>query len=350
MSTTPIDELKIELRKEELVYAMDTKPGLMRQKIQKSYAYYDLDGKKVTDKKTKDRIDSLGIPPAWENVWISPLTNGHLQATGFDEKGRKQYIYHPSWIKISQENKFAKMVDFGMNLPKIRGKVAYDMRNDELSRKKIIATVIWLLEHTFIRIGNEQYSRENASFGLTTLRNRHAKVRGKEVTFHFTGKSGVENILTFSNPTVAKTIKKCIELPGFELFQYIDDDGTKHTIESSDVNEFLKEITDDTFTAKDFRTWGATNLSADIFYDTGDPEDSKTLKKNVKETIKQVSEHLNNTVSVCRSYYIHPSVIQTYEKKILLPFMKRHDGKKSDINGLSWRESALIKLLREHPL
>lgn len=341
-------ELKKNLKKEELHYSMDDSAGFFRQKISGKFKYYDLFGKRILNKKVQERIDKLAIPPAWKNVWISPAENTHLQATGIDDKNRKQYIYHPDWIKISQENKFSKIVDFGLSLPKIRSKIKYDMQGNIMDKRKILATIIWLLEHTFIRIGNEEYTRDNDSFGLTTLRNRHVKVKGNEIKFSFKGKSGVEAELSISNPTVAKTVKKCIELPGYVLFQYIDDNGEKHVVDSSDVNAFLKEITHDDFTAKDFRTWGATDLSANFFYRIGHSPDKKIIKKNIKDAVKKVSNHLNNTVTVCKYYYIHPTVIKTYEENILIPHFGKHVGKKSRITGLSWDEEALVKLLQKY--
>lgn len=341
-------ELKKKLKKEELRYATDSTSGLMRQRINGKFKFYDLSGKKITDKNTLERIEDLKIPPAWKNVWISPYKNTHLQATGIDEKKRKQYIYHEDWTKIMQENKFSKMVDFGLSLPKIRGRISYDMKRDELDKRKIIATVVWLLEHTFIRIGNEEYSKNNDSFGLTTLRNRHVKVKGKEITFNFVGKSGVPNELSISNPTVAKIIKKCIELPGYELFKYVDDNKDLHVVDSQDVNEFLKETTKDDFSAKDFRTWGGTDISANFFYKIGHSDDPKIIKTNIKDAVKKVSDHLNNTVSVCKSYYIHPTIFKTYEEKILIPHFGKHDGKKPSISGLNWNEEALIKLLQKY--
>lgn len=341
-------EIKRELKKEELRYSMDDSAGFFRQKISGKFKYYDLNGKRITDKNALERIDNLGVPPAWKNVWISPNDNTHLQATGVDDKKRKQYVYHQDWIKITQENKFSKMVNFGLSLPKIRSKIRYDMEKKIMDKRKILATIVWLLEHTFIRIGNEEYTRDNDSFGLTTLRNRHVRVRGNEIKFSFKGKSGVEAELSISNPTIAKTIKKCIELPGYVLFQFIDDDGEKRVVDSADVNEFLKEITRDDFTAKDFRTWGATDLSANFFYKIGHSPNPEIIKKNIKDAVKKVSSHLNNTVSVCKCYYIHPTVIKTYEKNILIPHFGKHEGKKTAISGLSWDEAALVKLLQKY--
>jgi len=341
-------EIIAEMKNESLRYVTDTNPGFFRQKNRNTFAYYDAKGGKIVDSKTLSRIISLVIPPAWRHVWICPTANGHLQATGIDEKGRKQYIYHEDWKKITQQNKFSKMIEFGLSLPQIRQKVSYDMKLKGMDKRKIIATIIWLLEHTFVRIGNEAYLKQNNSYGLTTLHNRHAKVKGNEIIFRFRGKHGVENIIEVTNPTIAKTIKKCIELPGYELFQFIDSDGNKHVIDSQDVNEFLKEITSDEFTAKDFRTWGATNLSSSIFYNTGDAENKIDLQKKVRFMVKEVANHLNNTVGVCRNYYIHPTVIKTYSKKLLIPHFNSHKGKKPSVKGLSWNEEALVKLLKKY--
>ena len=343
----PKDEkIAAALKEESLRYASDTTPGYFRQKLNGKWSYYDLNGKRITDNNKIERIEALVIPPAWKKVWISPKANGHIQATGIDEKGRKQYIYHPDWIKISQENKFSKMIDFGNALPKIRGKVRYELNKDDLTKEKIIATIIWLLEHTFIRIGNEQYSQENNSFGLTTLRNRHVTVNGHDINFKFKGKSGVEHEIEIKNPKVSKIIKKCIELPGYELFQYKDDDGNRHTIDSQQVNEYIKEITNDDFTAKDFRTWGGSNIASTHLYKTGPYENKTQLKKVLSETCKTVSEHLGNTVAVCRSYYIHPTIFKTYETNLLIPHFGKHYGKKPKISGLSWDEEALLNLIK----
>lgn len=349
MSLPVLDSsLKSQLKDENLRYFNDQNPGFFRHKVGKKFVYYDLKGSKIKDSKVIKRINSLVIPPAWREVWVSPLENSHLQATGIDDKNRKQYIYHPSWTKICQQNKFSKLVDFGLSLPKIRSKIRYEIGLPNLDKKKIISTIIWLLENTFIRIGNDEYSKENNSFGLTTLRNKHASVDGSEVVLRFIGKSGVAHKILINNPTIAKTIKKCIELPGYELFQYIDEDNKKHTVSSEDVNEFLKDVTQEDFTAKDFRTWGGTDICAVHFYEVGYPTDKKLLPKNINEAVKKVSSHLNNTVKVCRSYYIHPTVIETYQTNILVPHFSGYKNKKSPKPGLSWDEYALIKLLEKH--
>lgn len=341
-------DLKEQLKEEGLKYISDQSSGFFRQKLSKKFNYYDTQGKIIKDKKVLERINELKIPPAWKDVWISPKDNGHIQATGIDDKNRKQYIYHTDWIKISQENKFSKMIDFGFKLPLIRNKIKYDLTLKKLEKRKILATVVWLLEHTFIRVGNEEYSKENKSYGLTTLHNKHVDIKGSHAFLKFKGKSGVFHALEISNPKIVKTIKRCVDLPGYELFQYIDSEGQRHVVDSSDVNLFLKDVTSDNFSAKDFRTWGATNLSADNFYKLGDGQDQKSIKTNIVATVKKVAGHLNNTVSVCKNYYIHPTVINTYKEKLLVPHFKKHSGRKSKIKGLVWGEYALIKLLQSH--
>lgn len=348
MSTQAIDpQMQEQLQEEGLRYTSDSNPGFFRQKRGKIFDCYDLDGKKISDTSTVERINTLAIPPAWQNVWISSKTNGHLQATGIDDRGRKQYIYHTDWTAICQQNKFAKLVDFGKALPKIRSKVRADMSLPTLEKRRILATIVWLLEHTFIRIGNDDYAKENNSFGLTTLRNKHVDVHGADISFQFRGKSGVEHALSISNPTVSKTIKKCIELPGFQLFQYVDDQGDRHVIDSADVNQFLKDVASDDFSAKDFRTWGGSNLSADFLYRAGQLEGDKEVKKVVKDMVKDVSGHLGNTASVCRTYYIHPKVIESYENTELVPHYDKHAKERSNPSGLSWNEHALISLLQK---
>lgn len=341
-----LSEIQEKIEEEGLRYMSDKSPGWFRQKHRNVFTYYDTKGNKIKDGAKITRIKNLVIPPAWEKVWISPKKNGHIQATGIDEKGRKQYIYHPEWIRIGQENKFSKVIDFGNALPALRRRISYDMKLSGMDKRKILATIVWLLEHTFIRIGNETYSKENNSYGLTTLRNRHVQVKGSDVMFSFKGKSGVSHELEISHPVIAKTIKKCIELPGYELFQYVDENKELHSVDSQDVNDFLREITGDSFTAKDFRTWGGTNIASTELYKTGDYENKTQLKKILSQTYKTVSEHLGNTVSVCRSYYIHPTVVNSYSGNLLVPHFLKHDGKKSEILGLEWDEYALVQLLK----
>lgn len=335
-------DLRKELKQFNLIYVTDKREGVMRQKIGNKFKYYGSQGKLVNNSKTLKRVSALAIPPAWENVWICPSPNGHLQATGYDERGRKQYLYHQIWIKMCQENKFEKMEFFGNVLPKIRRRVKLDMKLRGLPRKKVIAAIVWLLEKTFIRVGNDEYAKENNSFGLTTLRNKHVKVWGDNVKFEFVGKSGIEHIVDFRSPAIAKIIKRCIELPGYELFQYIDEEGEKQVIDSKDVNNYLKEITGEDITAKDFRTWGATLLCAIKLCKQTYPDDPKQVKKCINDVIKQTSQHLRNTPSVCRNYYIHPQVIKSFHENKLQHFFLRRGYRNNGLNRQEWAVLSLI--------
>ena len=246
----------------DLRYIKENTKGITREGDKDHLLYKTYEGTRVKDKVTLDRIDGLRIPPAWTDVWISPANNTHLQATGVDQKGRKQYLYHPQWTRLCQEHKFDKVELFGEHLPQMREQIERDMTTRGLNQRRVIATVIWLLEHTFIRIGNEEYAKENQSFGLTTLRNKHVDFDGDHVRFTFKGKSGVDHEKEITNPTVVKTIRKCIDLPGYEVFQYLDDEKNRHTVDSQEVNDYLRDMTGEKITAKDFRTWGGTMISA----------------------------------------------------------------------------------------
>jgi DNA topoisomerase I len=341
-------DLAKQIKKADLRYVTDESPGISRKKKGDKWLYF-LDEKIVKDPKIIKRVDELVIPPAWDKVWICARDDGYLQATGFDDKGRKQYLYHEDWSKQSQENKFSKMTFFGEVLPEIRRKISRDMLIKELNKEKILATVVWLLQHTFIRIGNEEYVKENNSYGLTTLRNKHVKVRGENVSFEFRGKSGIDHSITFSHPKVSKIIKECFELPGYEVFQYLDERGDKHGIDSGDVNEYLKSITGEDVTAKDFRTWGGTTLSAESLYKMGFFETEEAAKKNINGVVKIVAAHLGNTPKVCRCYYIHPTVLDSYQERILVPHYDKilsHSGDKPD--ELTKKEYAVLTLLQEY--
>lgn len=337
-------QLKSELKKNHLIYISDKRPGIMRQKINRNFRYYDSAGKRITSKKSLARIKRLTIPPAWENIWICPAENGHLQATGYDEKGRKQYLYHKSWIDLCKQNKFNKMVSFGLVLPKIRNRVKDGLKLSGLPREKILATVIWLLEHTLIRVGNEEYAQDNNSYGLTTLRNKHVDVWGDRIRFEFTGKSGIKHNVSINHPTIAKIIKNCVELPGYELFQYIDEKGTKHSIDSQDINNYLKIVTGEDITAKDFRTWGATILAASTLCKLGEDKKGKKMKQNINQAVKTTAQYLRNTISVCKNYYIHPAVFQAYKKNQLIKIFSEQRNCKIPNLGL-W-EYRVLGLLR----
>lgn len=303
------------LSKVNLRFTTDSKLGFTRKKVGKKFKYFDVDGKLITDRDTIERIIKLAIPPAYKNVWICPYKNGHLQATGYDAKGRKQYRYHPLWSELSQQQKFTHLIDFAYFLPKIRKRVKKDIMLKGMPKQKIIAAVIYLLENTLIRVGNEEYEKDNKSYGLTTLKNRHASIRGIEkVQLQFKGKSGVFHKVKLSNKKIANIIKRCKELPGQDLFEYIDDTGNIQNISSYDINNYLKEVTGSDITAKDFRTWGGTVLAASALDRVGVGKNEKLSKKNLLDAIKKVSEHLRNKPNTCKRYYIHPSILSAYAK------------------------------------
>lgn len=342
----PHDDLIEAAKDADLRYVSEASKGYSRKKIGKHYGYFNTEDKRIRDEKVIERINKLRIPPAWKKVWISPSSNTHLQATGLDDKGRKQYIYHPKWIELSQQTKFDKLIDFGLKLPKIRSRVSYDLQGKKPDMKRVLATVVWLLEHTFIRIGNEEYARENDSFGLTTLRDKHVKVRGENIQFEFKGKSGVMHSVQVENPKIVKTLKMCIELPGYELFKYIDEKGNRHVIDSGLVNLYLSETSGKDISAKDFRTWGGTVLSAETLHKLGDFLNEQELKSKLLETVKTVADHLRNTVSVCRSYYIHPTIFKSYEEKRLIPHFNY--AVTNGNSGLYKNEYRVLTLLQKY--
>jgi DNA topoisomerase-1 len=296
-------------------------------------------------KREAERIKALVIPPAWEDVHISPDQNGHIQATGIDDKGRKQYIYHPAWIEYNQQQKFDSLKKFGEILPNLRETIMAHMRQHELTRERILATVVWLLEHTFIRVGNKEYADENKSYGLTTMRTKHVDVEGNTIKFSFKGKSHVYHELDIRHPRVAQTMKECIELPGYQIFKYLDGDK-RRAVDSADVNDYLKEISGEPLSAKDFRTWGGTTMAGNKLYKIGEPTEELTVEKALVQAVAEVAEHLGNTVAVCRQYYIHPRVIETYEKnKLISHFDKIAHARRSVPKGLAWEEYATWSLL-----
>lgn len=295
-----------------LRYVTDAKPGITRKKFRNIFRYFDADGKQIKDETVLARIKSLVIPPAWTDVWICPNANGHLQATGRDARGRKQSRYHPRWREVRDETKYERMKLFGGALPEIRARVERDLALPGLPREKVLATLVRLLETTFIRIGNEEYARENHSYGLTTMRNKHVDVEGSTVRFRFKGKSGKLHNIDLNDRRLARIVKRCQDLPGYELFQYLDDDGETHSIDASDVNEYLREVSGQQFTAKDFRTWAGTVLACAMLREFESFESQSQAKKNVVEAIKAVSDRLGNTPAVCRKCYVHPAVLQTY--------------------------------------
>ncbi|MDQ6742963.1 MAG: DNA topoisomerase IB, partial [Candidatus Dormibacteraeota bacterium] len=308
----PDPEALATAREARLRWVSDQTAGIRRRRHGESFAYLQPDGSTVDDEETLNRIRRLVIPPAWTDVWISPLPNGHIQATGRDARGRKQYRYHQRWRSVRDANKYGRLIEVDRVLPKIRRRVRRDLRRPGLSREKVLATMVQLLESTMMRVGNEEYARENRSFGLTTLRNRHVKVRGSSVRFFFRGKSGKEHEITIRDRRLAAVVKRCEELPGQQLFQYVDEDGQRRSIDSTDVNEYLRDASGGDFTAKDFRTWAGTVLAARALQEMEKVDSETQAKRNVVQAIERVSERLGNTRSVCRKCYVHPAIVDSY--------------------------------------
>lgn len=296
-----------------LRYTSDDRPGIRRERTKDgAFRYFRPNGDEVTDEPTLKRIHSLAIPPAYTDVWICLHANGHLQATGRDARGRKQYRYHPRWRAVRDETKYSRMMAFGEALPSIRARVERDLGLHGLPREKVLATIVRLLETTMIRVGNEEYVRQNRHYGLTTLRARHVDVSGATVHFHFLGKSGKKHRIDLRDRRLAAIVKRCRELPGQELFQYIDENGERQSVGSADVNAYLREIAHEDFTAKDFRTWAGTVLAAMALQEFEAVDSQSQAKKNVVKAIESVAERLGNTPSVCRKCYVHPAIIETY--------------------------------------
>lgn len=295
-----------------LRYVSDDQPGFSRRPKGEEFEYFDQKGKPIHDEQRLLRIKRLAIPPAWTDVWICPSPNGHIQATGRDARRRKQYRYHERWREIRNENKYDRLINFGKALPKIRRRLKKDLALSGLPREKVLATIVQLLEWSLIRVGNEEYARENKSFGLTTMQDRHVDVKGSKLRFRFRGKSGRQHEVDVTDRRVAKIVLKLQDLPGQDLFQYVDDEGDPHNITSQDVNEYLREITGEDFTAKDFRTWAGTVLAAIALSAAGEFETKKQAKANIKNAIEAVAKILGNTPAICRQCYIHPFVLETY--------------------------------------
>ena len=329
-------------------WVSDQGPGIRRRRRGESFAYLQPDGSSVEDEETLDRIQRLVIPPAWTDVWISPLANGHIQATGRDARGRKQYRYHERWRSVRDSNKYGRLIEFAGVLPKIRSRVRRDLRRPGHPREKVLATVVQLLEATMMRVGNEEYAKENRSYGLTTLRNRHVKVRGSKVRFFFRGKCGKEHEITVRDRRLAAVVRRCEELPGQQLFQYLDEDGRRRGIDSSDVNDYLREAGGGDFTAKDFRTWAGTVLAARALQEMKKVDSEAQAKRNVVEAIEKVAERLGNTRSVCRKCYVHPAIVDSYMDGSMLEVLQsraEHEMRTS-LRRLNSEEAAVLALLQ----
>lgn len=346
--TDPVESAKAA----GLRYVTDTKPGIKRKRWGKGFRYVDPDGKTLRDKETLARIKALVIPPAWTNVWICPNPSGHLQVTGRDARGRKQSRYHPRWREVRDETKYERMILFGTALPQIRERVEQDLALRGLPRQKVLATIVRLMETTLIRVGNEEYARQNKSYGLTTMRNKHVEVDGSTVTFRFQGKSGVKHSVDITDRRIAKIVQRCEDLPGFELFQYVDKDGTNHSVDSADVNEYLREVSGQEFTAKDFRTWAGSVMTCVALRESEIAASETAAKRNVVQAIKQVAARLGNTPSVCRKCYVHPAVLECYLSGAMLRAVKqktRQDDEIDELEILRKEEAALLQLLQRQP-
>lgn len=336
-------------RAARLRYVSDRKPGITRHRSGASFSYRGPDGRPIRDADTLARIKRLAVPPAWEDVWISPDPDGHIQAVGRDAKGRKQYRYHPRWRSVRDGAKFDRLSAFAEKLPLIRARVAADLARPGMPRAKVLAAVVRLLETTLVRVGNDEYARSNESFGLTTLRNRHARVNGRKVVFDFKGKSGVEHRIDLEDERLARIVRKCREIPGQDLFAYIDESGEACDVGSADVNEYLREIAGEDVTAKDFRTWAATTLAA-VALERFEATGSKTaLKRNVRRAVEAVAGMLRNTVAVCRKCYIHPAVIDGYLDGTLRAALRQRSACRATPAGLKPEEAAVLAFLRERP-
>ena len=334
-----------------LRYVTDGVRGITRQRAGTGWTYFTPNGKRIEEKEERKRLNGLAIPPAWTDVWICPDPAGHIQATARDARGRKQYRYHASYREARDQSKFRRMLEFSEALPQLRERVERDLRGEDLGRRQLLATVVRLLDRTLIRVGNDEYARENRSFGLTTLRRRHVKVVGDSLRFSFRGKSGVEHSISVSDPRLARIIQRCQDLPGQELFQYLDGDGRRQTVTSDDVNAYLREASGRDVTAKDFRTWGGTMLAAVELRAAGPAASRREADRNIVRAIDAVAARLGNTRAVCRKYYVHPALLQAYllghtvPQPAALPKGARREARRG--GALRRDEVAVLQFLQE---
>jgi DNA topoisomerase-1 len=327
-----------------LRYVSDTMPGITRRRFGTGFAYRDPEGRTIRDRAVLRRIKALAVPPAWQSVWICPYANGHIQAVGRDARGRKQYRYHQRWRQVRDEAKYGRMLLFGGVLPRIRARVRRDLAREGVPRERILAVLVRLLETTLARVGNVEYAKGNNSFGLTTLRNRHARVKGGSVELDFRGKHGIAHHLEIRDRRLAPIIRFCQDIPGQELFQYVDEDGNRRAVGSQDVNDYLREIAGEEVTAKDFRTWAATNLAAVALRECAAAGSEATAKHNVLRTIEAVAKLLGNTPAICRKCYIHPAIVDGYLDGSLIAALTAKDS--GEIVGLKRDEGMVIEFLR----
>ncbi|MBV8815183.1 MAG: DNA topoisomerase IB [Verrucomicrobia bacterium] len=344
-SADPVDSARLA----GLRYVSDTSPGIYRKRFRSGFAYFDASNHRVTDSSVLRRIKRLAIPPAWENIWISPREDGHLQATGRDAKGRKQYRYHEDWRVVRDETKYERVINFAEALPKIRQRVEEDLRSPSMSKEKILAAVVQLLQVSLIRVGNDEYAQTNHSFGLTTMRNRHVEVNNGTIKFRFKGKSGKMHEVRVSDRRLARIIEQCQDLPGQRLFEYLNDNGEPLPIHSEDVNDYLRTISGQEFTAKDFRTWAGTVLAAIALHKLEQVGDKKLAKKNVVDAVESVAKALGNTSAICRKCYIHPLIVDSYLEGALANSLRlKVDAELTNrLNELRPAEAAVLAFLRD---
>jgi DNA topoisomerase-1 len=345
--STPNSDPVLSAREAGLRYVSDTRPGIRRQMGRLGFKYLDTSGRVIRNTQEIARINKLAIPPAWTDVWICPDPRGHIQATGRDAKRRKQYRYHSDWRATRDETKYDRMLAFAAALPKIRQRTNADLARPGLSRERVLATVIQLLEKSLIRVGNDEYAKKNRSYGLTTMRNRHVEVRGSTITFEFKGKSGKSHSVAVGDKRLARIVKACQDLPGQQLFAYVDEAGEHHDVGSADVNAYLKEITGEDFTAKDFRTWAGTVLACTALRELEAGESQAKAKKNVVRAIDAVAGMLGNTTAVCRKSYIHPAVIDSYMDGSMPGARSRRLASPRKKAGLRPDEVAVLGLLEQ---
>jgi DNA topoisomerase-1 len=329
------------VREVGLRYATDQDPGIRRVRNGRGFRYVDSDGNRISDRTVRERIDRLAIPPAWTDVWICARANGHTQATGRDERGRKQYLYHKDWRAHREETKYGRLLEFGEMIPSIRRRIAKDLRLGGLSREKVLAVVIHLLDETHIRVGNDEYARSNNSFGLTTLRDRHADPGANTVTFRFRGKSGQLQETTVADRRLARIVRRCQELPGQRLFQYESEDGAIQSVTSADVNTYLREISGDEFSAKDFRTWAGTVIAASVLRRQTTPESDVEVKRAIIAAVDEVASALGNTRAIARASYIHPAVMEAFSSGTLQPIVPHRSPRELDVD-----ERVVLSVLR----
>jgi DNA topoisomerase-1 len=336
----------------QLRYVSDDAPGIRRLRAIRGFRYVGPDGTPVRDLETRRRIRALAIPPAWTDAWICPTPRGHIQAVGRDAKGRKQYRYHARWREVRDATKYTRMVLFGERLPRIRQRARQDLTRPGLPREKVLATVVGLLETTLIRVGNAEYARSNRSFGLTTLRSQHVRVEGSTLRFEFRGKGGKRHVVDVAERRLARIVKQCQELPGHELFQYVDETGQRQTIGSTEVNAYLREISGEDFTAKDFRTWAGTVLAAIALQEFQSFDSEAQAKRHVVQAIETVAKRLGNTPAICRKCYVHPAVIEAYLDGTMAPVLKERaeEELRDSLTDLQPEEATLLAFLRQRLL